>query len=132
LIAAYLCSYLTAGAIRSIGGRHQQILTDAPTIATTSGQLRGLHVVKSKLIEGYQYLAVPYAQAPVGKLRFQKPQEFNDSNSLRDATKLAPTCVQMRHLPQLINPLLNVDEEHKVSIALLTDTPISFNRLTLF
>jgi para-nitrobenzyl esterase len=115
LMVTYLCSYLTTAAIRSIDDQKNTILTDAPTIVTTSGQLQGLHVVKSRRIEGFQYLGVPYAEPPVGKLRFQKPQEFNGSKSLRDATKLAPTCIQMRHLPKLINPLLNVDEEHKVS-----------------
>jgi hypothetical protein len=112
VVVLYLSSSLIDGSIR---GLQRKFSTDAPTLQTTSGQLRGLHVVKSKQVEGYQYLGVPYAEPPVGKLRFQRPQALNETNELRDATEFAPTCVQMRHLPQLINPLLNVDEEHKVS-----------------
>ncbi|CAG2109999.1 unnamed protein product, partial [Medioppia subpectinata] len=113
VVVLYLSPSFIDGSIRGFGGR--EFSTEAPTLATTSGQLRGLHVVKSKRVESYQYLGVPYASPPVGKLRFQRPQPLNETNELRMATEFAPTCVQMRHLPQLINPLLNVDEEHKTS-----------------
>lgn len=114
LILFYFCS-VSETSIRGFGGANKKYSTEAPILKTTSGQLRGLLAVKSKRVEAFQYLGVPYAEAPIGKLRFQKPEPFNGSNAIRDATELAPTCVQMRHLPQLINPLLNVDEEHRVS-----------------
>ena len=114
-ILFYFCS-VSETSIRGFGGTNKKYSTEAPILKTTSGHLRGLHAVKSKRVEAYQYLGVPYAEAPVGKLRFQKPEPFNGSNALRDATEFPPTCIQMRHLPQLINPLLNVDEAHRVSL----------------
>lgn len=116
LLLTAVCFYGSSEAsIRGIPNSQKKSSDDAPNLWTTSGQLRGLHVVKSKRVETYQYLGVPYAEPPVGPLRFQRPQPLNQSNALKDATQFAPTCIQMRHIPQFINPLLNIDEEHKVS-----------------
>ncbi|XP_054164718.1 carboxylesterase 1C-like [Oppia nitens] len=114
-VVVQLGASFTDGSIRRLGTHQRIISSETPILTTTSGQLKGLHVIKTKRVEGYQYLGVPYAEPPVGNLRFQRPQELNESKILRDVTELAPTCIQMRHLPQLINPLLNVDEEHKTS-----------------
>ena len=85
LFAVYLCD--SDASIRNFGNSYRKLSTDAPILSTTSGQLRGLNVIKSKKVEGYQYLGVPYAEPPVGELRFQRPHPLNLSNSLKDATQ---------------------------------------------
>lgn len=88
---------------------------DSPIVTTSSGMLHGLRVVKSGRFIVDQYLGVPYALPPVGSLRFQKTKELpNLAHQKRNATKFAATCIQMRHLSQVINPLLDVDDEHMV------------------
>ena len=92
--------------------------TPDPLVPTSSGLLHGKYIAKSKF-EVLQFLGIPYAQPPVGTLRFQKPKTISTPEIQRDASKFAPTCVQMRHLSQAINPLLNVDEEHKVRVNII-------------
>lgn len=119
--AVYFIHFLSLAAIVNFDHQAVETLNDGPILQTTSGQLHGLHVIKSKRFDVFQYLGVPYAQPPVGSLRFQRPKEMVQNSQIRrDATKFAPTCIQMRHLSQLINPLLNVDLEHQVRINPLT------------
>lgn len=72
-------------------------------LETTSGTLNGY---ENGEIE--TYLGVPYAKAPIGNLRFAKPQQLDDKSQydVRDATKYSPACVQFNHADSTINPLL--------------------------
>lgn len=88
-------------------------------VQTSSGLLQG---TKQQQATGnasvYQFLSVPYALAPVGKLRFQKPVPLDASqarHSIVDASKLGKTCPQFRHMTQFISPLMNIDEHHQTS-----------------
>ncbi|RWS27666.1 carboxylesterase-like protein 1 [Leptotrombidium deliense] len=82
-------------------------------VRTTAGVLEGTSV-KINGNQVQQFLGVPYAKPPVGPLRFQRPEPLTaTSSTVMDATKFQPTCVQMKHISETINPLLNVDEEHK-------------------
>ncbi|RWS14546.1 carboxylesterase-like protein 1 [Dinothrombium tinctorium] len=84
-------------------------LSHSQSVITNGVTFRG---IKSKLngIDVHQYLGVPFANPPVGSLRFQRPESIIAPSTLvRDATKYAPTCIQMRHLPETINPLLRFD-----------------------
>ncbi|GJQ67385.1 hypothetical protein Trydic_g8268 [Trypoxylus dichotomus] len=78
---------------------------DAPTARTKFGEVRGT-VLKSR--EGRLFAAfrgIPYAQPPVGNLRFQPPKEVDKWKGIRNATEEAPICIQQdflfNHDPQI-------------------------------
>lgn len=64
----------------------------------------------------YKFLSVPYAEAPVGEQRFQRPVPLRQlATALVNATSFKPTCPQFRHLEMFISPLLSIDHEHRIS-----------------
>ncbi|MBL1079158.1 carboxylesterase family protein [Nocardia sp. 2] len=64
--------------------------TEEPVVATAAGDLRG-----RLNAEGHrQFTAVPYAQPPVGALRWQPPRPALPWNGIRDATRPTPGCLQ--------------------------------------
>ncbi|TKH44156.1 para-nitrobenzyl esterase [Paenibacillus terrae] len=59
------------------------------TVHTRLGQLRG------ETVNGYHvWKGIPYAQPPVGKLRFHAPQPLRPWEEVRDATSFGPICPQ--------------------------------------
>jgi carboxylesterase type B len=63
-----------------------------PKVAIANGTLQGRY-----LQEYHQdvFLGVPYAQPPVGQLRFEKAQPINETwNGIRDATTYSAGCAQ--------------------------------------
>lgn len=92
------------------------------SVPTTSGVLQGTKQSLNHQTTGsnnsiYKFLSVPYAEAPIGSLRFKRPVEIKQErvNSVIDASKFTKTCPQYRHLTQFISPLLNIDNEHQTS-----------------
>ncbi|TRY61354.1 hypothetical protein TCAL_01797 [Tigriopus californicus] len=65
-------------------------------VVTENGVLQGKHLTTSNgdVIEAY--LGVPYAQPPIGKLRFRPPRDPLSWNTVRDATLPPPSCFQRR------------------------------------
>ncbi|CAN8102257.1 unnamed protein product [Discula destructiva] len=61
-------------------------------VHTTSGELQGFINATAPAVR--QFLGVPYAQPPLGSLRFQPPQRKNDSGPV-NAAEYAPSCMQM-------------------------------------
>ena len=47
----------------------------------------------------YQFLDIPYGKAPVGPLRFQKPQPYGSWSGKLNATVLGPVCSQTVNQP---------------------------------
>ncbi|GFT92174.1 carboxylesterase 5A [Nephila pilipes] len=83
------------------------------TIPTTAGLLRGKPtMVLNKRVN--LFLGVPYAQPPVGNLRFKHPVALEAAHVERLSTNFAPSCNQPRHLESVINPLL---KPNRASIA---------------
>ncbi|GBN72768.1 Cholinesterase [Araneus ventricosus] len=62
-------------------------------VMTNNGPVQGITVAKGDLdIEAF--LGIPYAEPPVGRLRFLKPVPKTSWMGVFDASKLPPTCVQ--------------------------------------
>ncbi len=58
----------------------------------------------------YEYLGIPYAQPPVGALRWQPPQPHAPWAQLLDATQFGPTCAQITTLGVFAGPA-NANED---------------------
>jgi carboxylesterase type B len=65
--------------------------TSAPTVTVKNGTISGVY---SSTYNQDFFLGVPYAQPPVGELRFRNPQSLNTTISgTLEATAYAPECV---------------------------------------
>jgi len=104
-----------------------------PIALTDNGKIRGQYVHKFGNINVNQFLSVPYALPPIGPRRFQRPSPLPyDPSKTIDATHFAPTCVQHRHLHEVVNPLLNVDLKHEVIVIFVIHLSINFSVFKLF
>jgi para-nitrobenzyl esterase len=68
----------------AVGDRGGSVIAD-----TASGLVRGSRVGTMN-----EFLGVPYAEAPVGDLRWRSPQPHARWSGVRDATRFAPHCPQ--------------------------------------
>ncbi len=67
----------------------------APTAKTVNGTYRGRHISQW---DQDAFLGIPYAQPPVGSLRFRWPQSLNSSFAeTRDATEYGHSCMQWKN-----------------------------------
>ncbi|WP_083275683.1 carboxylesterase family protein [Pseudonocardia sp. HH130630-07] len=71
-----------------------------PEVSTDAGRLRG--VVDGNVV---RYRGVPYAQPPVGDLRWAAPRRVIPAAETRDAAASGPACVQ--NAEQLPEPSLS-------------------------
>ncbi|CAG9862782.1 unnamed protein product [Phyllotreta striolata] len=60
---------------------------EGPVVETIEGQLRGCVRKNLDGEEFYCFLGVPYAQPPIGNLRFKDPQPLKPWTGIKDATK---------------------------------------------
>jgi para-nitrobenzyl esterase len=63
---------------------------DPPTVALTAGQLRGAALDHS----GAVFKGIPFAQPPVGDLRWRAPQAAKAWTGVREATAFSAPCAQ--------------------------------------
>jgi len=64
------------------------------------GRLRGSSGLLSRNGQHYhQFLGVPFAEPPVGELRFREPVPVTAWDDIRDATVPGPSCMQASYLP---------------------------------
>ncbi|KDR12774.1 Esterase FE4 [Zootermopsis nevadensis] len=63
-------------------------------IVLNQGSVKGHRLTTRKGGEIFAFQGIPYANPPVGELRFQPPQAKEPWSGVLDATKEAPVCVQ--------------------------------------
>ena len=68
-------------------------LGSGPVITVASGRLQGLNLDDG----GVVFRGIPYAQPPVGRLRWREPAPVLPWSGVRDASKFAPLCAQNPH-----------------------------------
>ena len=78
--------------------------TDPLTVSVSTGKLRGL----ARSGGGAEFLGIPYARPPLGKLRWREPVPARPWKGVREATKFGAACVQ----PLLVGDWNRYDAEH--------------------
>lgn len=69
--------------------------TEDPIVRTETGQVRGKRFNLPGLGKTVDaYTGIPFAQPPVGYLRFRHPQPIHKWHNVYDATQLPPSCYQ--------------------------------------
>ncbi|XP_077284688.1 venom carboxylesterase-6-like [Arctopsyche grandis] len=76
---------------------------DAPEVRTSQGSLRGAYFNTIKGRKYAAFMSVPFAQPPIGSLRFKATIEAGTWEGVRDATQDSPHCIQS-------NPYMRSDE----------------------
>lgn len=89
------------------------LITTAATcdriIQTTNGPIRGM-IVESGKVEAF--LGIPYAEPPVGRLRFAKPVSKSSGEAVYHANQLPPPCIQAKFGPAYFAPnISNMSED---------------------
>jgi para-nitrobenzyl esterase len=64
--------------------------TDDLVVTTITGKIRGV----ARRSGGAEFLGIPYAQAPVGNLRWHEPLPMKPWSGIRDATAFGAPCTQ--------------------------------------
>lgn len=105
-------------------------LASAPQIKLQAGVVHG---AVCNGIDTSVYRGIPYAQPPVGDLRFRHPQPLNTSfpNEFLNATKFTATCIQAPGLFASTGPSTSEDwsarARRTISHSLLTCRSIQFD-----
>ncbi|CAH0557021.1 unnamed protein product [Brassicogethes aeneus] len=69
-----------------------------PIVYTQSGQIIGTYNISRYGRSFASYRGIPYAQPPIGDLRFKEPVPVQPSSFPLDATKEGPFCIQKNYL----------------------------------
>jgi carboxylesterase type B len=87
-----------------------------PVVQVKNGTLVGDYVAS------YQqdlFLGVPYAQAPIGNLRFENPKPYNKKYKSRDATRYSDSCVGYG-----VSKILSLERDFRDNCMVLTCSTI--------
>lgn len=106
---------ITSLSVYQIGSCQQ-----VPIVKTTSGLLRGF----SPIPIVHAYLGIPFAQPPVGDLRFAPPQPLKTENSseIRDCYHSSPGCFQLGVITAFLDHATGIAEsEDMLSINLVSN-----------
>ena len=68
---------------------------DGPLVTLPLGSLRGVAGVTERGTEYAKFTRVPFAEPPVGQLRFEEPEAKGPWEGEWDATQAAPSCPQV-------------------------------------
>jgi hypothetical protein len=90
LLVLYLKSATVAAQVPSLF-RNRNGWTVGQVVHTSSGTVRGCAAPNANEVS--MYLGIPYANPPIGTLRFEPPQKYECNNEI-DATKFVSTIVK--------------------------------------
>jgi hypothetical protein len=65
-----------------------------PIVTVTGGQVRGVRLDTG----GVAFKGIPYAQPPIGELRWREPRPVTPWSGVRDGTAFGPICPQSQSL----------------------------------
>lgn len=82
-----------------------------PIVHTISGSMRGV-VLPTTTSQVHAYLGVPFAEPPVGELRFRRPLQKKPWKGVLNTTTLPPLCPQ---LPARVNNFLLIKPTDTIS-----------------
>lgn len=83
---------------------------EAPiVVSTNNGMLRGFQRTVGTNIVSI-FLGIPYAQPPINKLRFRRPEPVQSWKGIRDATRFSSQCIQFKP-NQTFTPWISTTEE---------------------
>ena len=88
----------------------------APVVQTESGAIVGKIETVPHSTAVYQYLGIPYAEPPVGELRFAAPKPAKPWSKIMDATEFGAICQQNRLLLGLLKVIGGFDDYLKAGI----------------
>jgi len=82
--------------LKVIHCQEEPVIIPEPTkiVNTESGPVRGLKINKYGM-ELYGFLGIPFAEPPVGKLRFKPPLPITPWSDVLEANKNGPQCLQV-------------------------------------
>ena len=106
--------FLTWPPTRAIPAYEGKVPVYTRAVKLRQGQVRGV-VIADGAAE--LYAGIPYAQAPVGELRWKAPQDPLPWTGVLDADHFAPMCMQPTHLP-IYDSLARIIGYHDYKISL--------------
>ena len=83
----FVVIYMALGAVRATAA------DSVPIVKVTGGQVRGARLENG----GAVFKGVPYAQPPVGELRWREPMAVKPWTGVRDGTAFGPLCAQVQN-----------------------------------
>ena len=101
-LISFLNCLITLTVLNSINGQVDDNLIVELSHGKLQGKDRGFY---------YSYESIPYAKAPVGELRFESPQPYDDKwHDIFDATKAPVACLQWNQLKNGENKLQGFED----------------------
>ncbi|XP_077492296.1 acetylcholinesterase-1-like [Amblyomma americanum] len=77
-------------------GNAENAAESDPVISVAAGKIRGATITAADGINVHVFTGIPFAQPPIGDLRYKKPQPVKPwGNNVRDATQMPPSCMQI-------------------------------------
>ena len=74
--------------------QHQEGNGNAPKVQTVSGAVVGNIEALTQCKSVHEYLGIPYAEPPVGRLRFAAPKPITPWSGIKEAKEFRAACPQ--------------------------------------
>lgn len=98
----FLCTFCTIVIDASIS------IPETPVVGTTDGPIVG-SINRGKDGNVYHFYGIPYAEPPVGKLRFMKPSQSRLRKDIYRATRVKPECMHFNEFLRYVHVPISED-----------------------